>query len=103
MSSPVVVLKVRPVGAAGEIEYEEIAPPEDEMVYPDIAVSTTLLSEDGERVKAGTAIGVTVCVGFPQSAGRLDNKSIKLLKGEYSTAAELIIFPLFVLTETEKL
>jgi hypothetical protein len=66
-------------------------------------VFTTLLSEDDERVKAGAAIGVTVCVGFPQSAGRLDNTSIKLLNGEYSTGAELIIFPLFVLAEIEKL
>ena len=32
VSNPVVVLKVKPVGAAGEIEYEAIAPPVDEMV-----------------------------------------------------------------------
>ena len=31
-SNPVVVLKVKPVGAAGEIAYEAIAPPVDVMV-----------------------------------------------------------------------
>ncbi len=31
-SNPVVVLKVKPAGAAGEIAYEAIAPPVDVMV-----------------------------------------------------------------------
>ena len=32
VSNPVVVLKVKPAGAAGEIAYEAIVPPVDEMV-----------------------------------------------------------------------
>jgi hypothetical protein len=88
-----------------------IAPPVELMVKPVAAVLTVRVSEEDERVKAGAAIGVEVGAGvgswigfgFPQSAGRLDNKSIKLLNGEYSTGAELTIFPLFVLAEIENL
>jgi hypothetical protein len=88
-----------------------IAPPVELIVKPVAAVLTVRASVVDERVKAGMATGGVVGAGagswigfgFPQSAGRLDNKSIKLLKGEYSTAAELIIFPLFVLAEIEKL
>ena len=88
-----------------------LAPPVELMVNPVAAVFTVRVSVADESVKAGTAIGGVVGAGagnwigfgFPQSAGRLDSKSIKLLNGEYSTGAELIIFPLFVLTETEKL
>jgi hypothetical protein len=92
-----------------------IAPPVELMVKPVAAVLTVRDSVVDERVKAGMAtgaaagaatgvgVGVGIGFGFPQSAGRLDNKSIRLLIGKYSTAAELIIFPLFVLAEIEKL
>ena len=110
VSAPVEVLKLIPGGVA-LIAKLAISPPVEETVKPVAAVLTVLVSEDDERVKAGAASGAVVEVGvgswvgfgFPQSAGRLDNKSIKLLKGEYCTGPELIIFPLFVLTETEKL
>ena len=51
----------------------------------------------------GAGVGNWIGFGFPQSAGRLDMASIKLLNGEYSTGAELIILPLFVLANTENL
>ena len=110
VNAPVVVLKLIPGGVA-LIAKLAIAPPVELIVKPVAAVFTVRVSEEDERVKAGAAIGVEVGVGvgswigfgFPQSAGRLDNKSIKLLNGEYSTGAELIIFPLFVFAEIEKL
>ena len=110
VSEPVVVLKLIPDGVA-LIAKLAIAPPVELMVKPVAAVFTVRVSEEDERVKAGAAIGVEVGAGvgswigfgFPQSAGRLDNKSIKLLNGEYSTGAELTIFPLFVFAEIEKL
>jgi uncharacterized protein YcfJ len=88
-----------------------IAPPVELMVKPVAAVLTVRDSVVDERVKAGMATGAVVGAGvgnwigfgFPQSAGRLDMASIKLLNGEYSTGAELIILPLFVLAEIEKL
>jgi len=110
VSAPVVVLKLIPGGIALIAKFA-IAPPVELIVKPVAAVLTVRDSVADERAKAGRATGAVVGAGvgnwigfgFPQSAGRLDNKSIKLLKGEYSTAAELIIFPLFVLAETEKL
>ena len=110
MSAPVVVLKLIPGGVALIVKLA-IAPPVELMVKPVAAVLTVRVSVDDVSVKAGRATGAVVGAGvgswigfgFPQSAGRLDNKSIRLLIGEYSTAAELIIFPLFVLAEIEKL
>jgi hypothetical protein len=57
------VLNVRPAGAAGVIPYESIAPPEDVIVYPVIALLTVLVSEELESVKAGAAKGAVVGVG----------------------------------------
>jgi hypothetical protein len=54
-SNPVEVLKVSPAGAAGEMEYEAIAPPVDVIVYPVIALLTGLDSEAEEIVNAGAA------------------------------------------------
>lgn len=54
-------------------------------------------------VEVGAIVGSWIGFGFPQSAGRLDKTSIKLLNEEYSTTSELIIFPLLVLAETVKL
>ena len=110
VSAPVVALKLIPAGVA-LIARLAIAPPVELIVKPVAAVLTVRVSVADERVKAGRATGAVVGAGvgswigfgFPQSAGRLDMASIRLLKGEYSTGAELIIFPLFVLTETEKL
>jgi hypothetical protein len=59
-SKPVEVLKVSPAGAVGEMEYEAIAPPEEVIVYPVIALFTVLVSEDDESVKAGAANGASV-------------------------------------------
>jgi hypothetical protein len=88
-----------------------IAPPVELIVKPVAAVLTVRASVADERVKAGMAIGGVVGAGvgnwigfrFPQSAGKLDNRSIRLLIGEYSTAFELIIFALFVFAETVNL
>jgi hypothetical protein len=114
VSAPVVVLKLIPGGVA-LIAKLAIAPPVELMVKPVAAVLTVRVSVVDERVKAGSATGAVVGAGvgagvgswigfgFPQSAGRLDMASIKLLNGEYSTGAELIIFPFFVLAEIEKL
>jgi hypothetical protein len=57
------VLNVRPAGAAGVIAYESIAPPEDVIVYPVIALLTVLVSEADESVKVGAARGAAVEVG----------------------------------------
>jgi hypothetical protein len=57
------VLNVRPAGAAGEIAYESIAPPEEVIVYPVIALLTVLVSDELESVKAGAAKGAVVGVG----------------------------------------
>jgi hypothetical protein len=103
-------LKLIPGGVA-LIAKLAIAPPVELIVKPVAAVFTVRVSVVDERVKAGRATGAAVgaCVGnwigfgFPQSAGRLDIASIRLFIGKYSTAAELIIFPLFVLAEIEKL
>jgi hypothetical protein len=56
-SKPVEVLKVSPAGAAGEMEYEAMAPPDEVTVYPVIALFTVLVSEAEESVKAGAASG----------------------------------------------
>ena len=47
----------------------------------------------GEHVVAAVGVGVVVGVGFgfPQSAGRLEIKSIKLENGGYSNGAEVIL------------
>ena len=110
VSAPVVVLKLIP-GGVELIVNLEMTPPVELMVKPVAAVLTVRDSVVDERVKAGSATGAVVGAGvgnwigfgLPQSAGRLDNTSIKLLNGEYSTGAELIILPLFVLAEIEKL
>ena len=70
-------------------------------VTPEIAGAEITIGATGSA--AGAAIGSWIGFGFPQSAGRLDIASIKILNEEYSTAAELIIFALFVLAETENL
>jgi hypothetical protein len=54
-SKPVEVLKVRPAGADGEIEYEAMVPPVDAIVYPEIGLLTVFVSEVEEIVNAGTA------------------------------------------------
>jgi hypothetical protein len=108
------VLKLIPAGVE-LIPKLAMTPPVDEMVKPVAAVFTVLVSEEEERVKAGAVTGATtgaevgatvgnwIGFGLPQSAGRLDKASIKILNEEYSTASELIIFPLLVLAEIEKL
>jgi hypothetical protein len=56
------VLKVSPAGAVGKMEYEAMAPPEEVIVYPVIALLTVLVSETDERVKAGAATGAAAGV-----------------------------------------
>ena len=66
-SAPVLVLKLIPAGVA-LIAKLAIAPPVDEMVKPVAAVFTVRVSEEDERVKAGTAVitvKVNVCVADP--------------------------------------
>ena len=70
-------------------------------VTPAIAGVEITISATGAEV--GAVFGSWIGFGFPQSAGRLDNISSKLHTDEYLTTFELIIFPLFVLAETEKL
>lgn len=70
-------------------------------VTPAIAGVEITIGKAGAEV--GAIAGSWIGFGFPQSAGRLDKASIKLLNEEYSIASELIIFPLLVLAETEKL
>ena len=52
-SNPVAVLNVIPAGAAGEMAQLAIAPPVEEMVYPEIALLTILVSDVDESVNAG--------------------------------------------------
>jgi hypothetical protein len=71
-SNPVEVLKVSPAGAAGEMEYEAIAPPVDVIVYPVIALLTVFVSALDEIVNAGAArtaltVSVNVRVALPEA------------------------------------
>jgi hypothetical protein len=70
-------------------------------VTPEIAGAEITIGATG--AEAGAAIGSWIGFGLPQSDGRLDIVSIKLLNEEYSIAFELIIFALFVLAETVNL
>ena len=55
VNAPVVVLKLMPAGADGEIEKLAIVPPVELIVNPVAAVLTIRVSEDDESVKAGAA------------------------------------------------
>ena len=74
LNCPVELLKVRPAGAAGEIEYEVIAPPVEVLVTVVIALLTVTLCDADESVKAGAGTGVVVGRGFAQSDGKLEIK-----------------------------
>ena len=69
LNAPVEVLKLMPLGAAGEIAKLAIAPPVELIVKPVATVLTVLLSDDDERVKAGAArvAGKTAIIS-PESA-----------------------------------
>ena len=62
-SAPVVVSKLIPAGADGEISNLSIAPPVELIVNPVATVFTLRVSEEAERVQVGAAsVAVTVNV-----------------------------------------
>jgi hypothetical protein len=74
---PSEVLKVRPAGAAGEMEYEAtVPPPEGSIVYPVIALLTGLDSESDEIVNAGAA-----SAGAAADAGAATGTAVVLISG----------------------
>ena len=110
VSAPVVVLKLI-LGGVALIAKLVMTEPVELVVKPVAAVLTVRVSVDDVSVKAGrttgaaagAAAGSWIGFGLPQPAGRLDKASIKILNEEYSIAAELIIFALFVFAETVNL
>ena len=70
LNAPVLVLKVMPAGAAGEMAKLAIAPPVDVTVKPVAAVFTVRVSEEAESVKAGAAtapVKVNVLLALPDA------------------------------------
>jgi len=69
VSAPVVVSKLIPAGADGEISNPSIAPPVELIVNPIAAVFALRVSEEKERVKVGAGTPISVMVSGSEVAG----------------------------------